>query len=69
MRGCIDGQQSTLLPLVVIFAPLSIAQASLTLLSLIAKSQQSIDELRIVPLVSLDDARGDFLQIKYGKTC
>lgn len=32
-------------------------------------SQRSIDELRIVPLVSLDDARGDFLQIKYGKTC
>ena len=31
--------------------------------------QRSIDELRIVPLVSLDDARGDFLQIKYGKTC
>mgnify|MGYP003553966090 CR=1 FL=1 len=25
--------------------------------------QRSIDELRIVPLVSLDDARGDFLYV------
>jgi hypothetical protein len=31
--------------------------------------QRLIDELRIVPLVSLDDARGDVLQIKYDKTC